>query len=82
MWYAGIGWADDHHDAVVIDEAGRRVAACRVAHTQEPWAQAYYRRTRQEGKTHSMAVRALVNGWVRSSMPCGSSGNALSPPHV
>jgi hypothetical protein len=22
MWYAGIGWADDHHDAVVIDEHG------------------------------------------------------------
>ncbi len=22
MWYAGIDWADDHHDAVVIDEAG------------------------------------------------------------
>jgi transposase len=33
MWYAGIDWADQHHDAVVIDEAGQRVAALRVAHT-------------------------------------------------
>ena len=22
MWYAGIDWADQHHDVVVIDEAG------------------------------------------------------------
>ena len=32
---------------------------------QEPWAAAYYRRKRQEGKSHSMAVRALANVWVR-----------------
>jgi transposase len=32
---------------------------------QEPWAEAYYQRKRQEGKTHSMAVRALSNLWVR-----------------
>jgi transposase len=39
MWYAGIDWADDHHDMVVIDEAGQRVASCRVAHTPEGLAQ-------------------------------------------
>ena len=32
---------------------------------QEPWAAAYYQRKRSEGKSHSMAVRALANGWVR-----------------
>jgi hypothetical protein len=32
---------------------------------QEPWAEASYQRKRQEGKTHSMAVRALSNVWVR-----------------
>lgn len=32
---------------------------------QEAWALAYYRRKRAEGKTHSMAVRALANVWVR-----------------
>ena len=39
MWYAGIDWADTHHEAVVIDEQGGRVAACRVAHTPEGLAQ-------------------------------------------
>src|SRR5258707_8686269 len=39
MWYAGIDWVDDHHDAVVIDEQGQRVASCRVAHTPEGLAQ-------------------------------------------
>jgi transposase len=39
MWYAGIDWADDHHDAVVIDEWGQRVASCRVAHTPAGLAQ-------------------------------------------
>jgi transposase len=32
---------------------------------QEPWAEAYYQRKRAEGKSHSMAVRALANVWVR-----------------
>jgi Transposase len=35
MWFAGIDWADQHHDIVVIDEAGRRVAQLRVEHTAE-----------------------------------------------
>jgi transposase len=35
MWYAGIDWADEHHDVVVLDEQGRRVASCRVTHTPE-----------------------------------------------
>ena len=32
---------------------------------QEAWALAYYQRKRAEGKTHSMALRALANIWVR-----------------
>ncbi len=35
MWYAGIDWADEHHDAAVIDEAGRQVATIRVGHSPE-----------------------------------------------
>jgi transposase len=34
MWYAGIDWANDHHDVVVIDEHGRQVASQRVLHTK------------------------------------------------
>lgn len=31
----------------------------------ETWALAYYQRKRAQGKTHSMALRALANIWVR-----------------
>lgn len=34
MWYAGLDWADTHHDVVVIDEAGNKLASKRVAHTK------------------------------------------------
>jgi transposase len=34
MWYAGLDWADDHHDLVVIDEASTKLAAKRFAHTK------------------------------------------------
>jgi transposase len=32
---------------------------------KEDWARDYYQRKRAEGKTHSMAIRALANVWVR-----------------
>jgi len=35
MWYAGIDWADDHHDLVILDDPGERVRTQRVAHTAE-----------------------------------------------
>jgi hypothetical protein len=31
----------------------------------EPWALVYYQRKRAEGKSHTVAVRALANVWVR-----------------
>ncbi len=31
----------------------------------EPWARDYYQRKRTEGKSHTVAVRALANIWVR-----------------
>lgn len=34
MYYAGIDWADDHHDIVVIDENGQRKGSLRVAHNK------------------------------------------------
>jgi Transposase IS116/IS110/IS902 family len=30
MWYAGMDWANDHHDALVVDEQGRRVGSLRA----------------------------------------------------
>jgi hypothetical protein len=33
MLYAGIDWADDHHDLVVIDDTGRTLGSLRVSHS-------------------------------------------------
>jgi len=35
MWYVGLDWADTHHDVEVQDEAGKRVAARRFAHSHD-----------------------------------------------
>ncbi len=35
MWYAGIDWADTHHDALVIDEKGHQIGSLRVDHTPQ-----------------------------------------------
>jgi len=35
MWYAGIDWADTHHDALVLDEKGHQRGSVRVDHTPE-----------------------------------------------
>jgi hypothetical protein len=32
---------------------------------QEAWAKEYYERKRTEGKSHTVAVRALANVWAR-----------------
>jgi transposase len=37
----------------------------RATTQHETWALAYYQRKRAQGKTHSMALRALANVWVR-----------------
>lgn len=39
MWFAGIDWADQHHDVVVMDEAGQRVGQLRVSHSAAGIAQ-------------------------------------------
>lgn len=39
MKYCGIDWANDHHDALSIDEAGRPLGSIRVAHTPEGLSQ-------------------------------------------
>lgn len=57
-------------------KAHRRVACLKVLRNAlyqfawqstltEPWAKDYYRRKRAQGKSHSVAVRALSNTWVR-----------------
>src|SRR5579859_7255971 len=35
MWYAGIDWANVHHDILVIDDQGRQVGSLRVDHSPQ-----------------------------------------------
>jgi len=35
MWFAGIDWADQHHDVVVLDADGQPVGQMQVAHSAE-----------------------------------------------
>jgi transposase len=35
MFYVGIDWADQHHDALVLDETGRQLGSIRVDHSPE-----------------------------------------------
>ncbi len=35
MFYAGIDWADQQHDGLVLDETGRKLGSIRVTHTPE-----------------------------------------------
>lgn len=39
MFFAGIDWADDHHDAVVMNEAGKSVGSTHVSHSPEGMAE-------------------------------------------
>jgi transposase len=39
MFYAGIDWADQKHDTLVLDEAGHQIGSLRVAHTPEGLSQ-------------------------------------------
>ena len=35
MWYTGIDWANDHHDALVLDDKGHQVGSLRVSHSAQ-----------------------------------------------
>jgi transposase len=37
--FAGLDWADDHHDIVILDATGAIVADFRIAHSQASWEQ-------------------------------------------
>ena len=36
-FYAGFDWAQDHHEAVIVDRSGKIVADFRIEHTAEGW---------------------------------------------
>jgi hypothetical protein len=41
MLYAGIDWADEHHDLVVIDDTGLTTGSLRVSHSPVGLTQLY-----------------------------------------
>lgn len=45
----------------------------------EAWALAYYQRKRKEGKTHTVALRALANQWVRIIFAAWSKHQVYDP---
>lgn len=75
MKYCGIDWANDHHDALSIDEHGRQLGSIRVAHTPEGLSQldAYLEHLAPEGRdqiaciietTHGLLIAHLLEqGW-------------------
>lgn len=77
MKFCGIDWADDHHDAVSIDERGQQLGSIRVAHSPEGLSQldAYLERIAQPGgkdqlaciveTTHGLLITHLLEqGWA------------------
>ena len=42
-WFAGIDWADTHHDVMVIDERGQQAGSLRVAHTKAGIVEALFK---------------------------------------
>jgi len=35
--YAGLDWAKDHHDVIIVDRGGQIVADFRIEHTAQGW---------------------------------------------
>lgn len=60
MWYAGIDWADDHHDAVVIDAHGQQVQSLRVAHSPSGLAELTTALARITGPTAKDQLACIV----------------------
>lgn len=59
--YAGFDWAQEHHDVCVVDPAGRRCAAFRLAESAEGWAD--FRKRCREFPALGVAVETS-RGWV------------------
>jgi transposase len=77
MQFCGIDWANDHHDALCIDEQGHQLGSIRVAHSPEGLSQldAYLERMAEPGgkdqlaciieTTHGLLIAHLLeHGWA------------------
>jgi transposase len=65
MRFCGIDWANDHHDALGIDENGQRLGSIRVAHSPEGLSQldAFLERLAAgESKEHVACIIETTHG--------------------
>jgi transposase len=77
MFYAGIDWAGQKHDGLILDETGRKLGSIQVAHTPEglaeldAWlAQLLGEQSREQmaciiETTHGLLIAFLLeHGWL------------------
>jgi transposase len=75
MWFAGIDWADRHHDVAVVTGAGEAVGRLRVTHTADGLQEltAFLQQRLPAGEelacvvetTHGLLISALLEAGVR-----------------
>ncbi len=84
MWYAGIDWADQHHDVVVIDERGTRVGTLRVPHSAAGIQElvAFLLGVVQRGGGDANASASAVPTAIGVDAPVSVSGAAPDPEQV
>jgi transposase len=90
MQFAGIDWADQHHDVVVLSEAGQQIGQLRVAHTAEGIDRltAYLQGFSQEPESlagvvetpHGLLVAALLEAGLVVYAVNPTTVNGMRPP--
>ncbi|EFH88944.1 IS110 family transposase [Ktedonobacter racemifer] len=60
MWFAGIDWADTHHDILVLDERGQKLASFRIMHTSKGLDELASRLTAICGPEHKAELACIV----------------------
>ena len=60
MWFAGVDWADTHHDLLIIDDCGRQITSFRVAHTPEGLHEMTSRLAAVSGSQNKAAMACIV----------------------
>jgi transposase len=82
MWYAGIDWADTHHDILVIDERGQKLTSFRIAHTPEGLHDLTSRLEAICGPHNKAEVACIIettHGWLITALL--EAGFAVYPVH-
>ncbi len=60
MWFAGVDWADTHHDIDIIDDFGRQITSFRVAHTPEGLTELTSRLAAVSGPSNKAEMACIV----------------------